>query len=159
MVIKTNRIVLNKIAKVLRKTGNLECLKKAKSIEGNTSLTTTLNLRNLDLKPVDIVAIADVLEQEKSNNDDCIKSISFSYNNLIGDIGATVLARSLLSSICEIGLVDCGINDKGGTEILNWVKTLPNLTMICIEQNNFSEKLKMEFKVFKKENPRITVVF
>ena len=94
------------------------------------------------------------LNKKKVINDDCIKSISFSYNNLIGDIGATVLARSLLSSICEIGLVDCGINDKGGTEILNWVKTLPNLTMICIEQNNFSEKLKMEFKVFQKRESK-----
>jgi hypothetical protein len=56
-------------------------------------------------------------------------------------------------------LVDCGIGDRGGTEILNWAKASSNLKMICIEQNNFSEKLKMEFNVFKKENLRITVVF
>jgi len=105
-----------------------------------------------------MVAIADILEQEKGANDDFIKSISFSYNNLIGDIGATVLARSLPSSICEIGLVDCGIGDKGGTEMLNWIKTSPKLKMICIEQNNFSDRLKMEFKVFKKNNPKIMVV-
>ncbi len=152
-------MVLKKIAKVLRKTGNLECQKKAEILEIEGSQTSTLNLRNLGLKTIDIVAIADILEKEKGNNDDVIKSISFSYNHLIGDMGATLIAKSLPSSISEIGLVDCGIGDKGGTEILNWMKISPQLRMICIEQNNFSDKLKMGFKVFKKDNPRIIVVF
>jgi hypothetical protein len=105
-----------------------------------------------------VAAVAGILEQEKGNNSNLIKSISFSYNHLIGDTGAIAIARSLPYSVCEIGLVDCGIGDKGGTEILNWMKTSPQLQMICIEQNNFSDKLKMEFKVFKNTNPKIMVV-
>jgi len=146
--------VHKKIAKVLRQTANSACLEKAKNLEEDVYQTSTLNLRDLSLMPKDIIAISDVLMQDN----DSIKSISFSYNNLIGDIGATVLARSLPSSISEIGLVDCGIGDQGGSEILNWVKTSPNLKMICIEENNFSDKLKLEFKAFKKNNPEIMVV-
>ena len=42
--------MLKKMAKVLRKNGKLECLKKAKTLEIETSQTHTLNLRNLGLK-------------------------------------------------------------------------------------------------------------
>lgn len=145
-----------KIAKVLRKIGNSACLEKAKQLEDEVDQTRTLNLRNLSLKPNDIIAIADVLKHEKDT--DFIKSISLSYNNLMGDVGATVLARSLPASIGEIGLVDCGIGDQGGRELLNWMKTSSKLTMICMEQNNFSDKLKIEFKTFKLNNPKILVV-
>jgi hypothetical protein len=150
--------VLKKIAKVLINTKNSECLKKAESLEIETPQIDTLNLRNLGLKAIDISAIANILKQEKNNNAGFIKSISFSYNDLIGDIGATEIVRSLPSSICEIGLVGCGIGDKGGNEILEWIKTLPNLKMICIEQNSFSDNLKTEFNMFKKNNPKIMVV-
>jgi hypothetical protein len=150
--------VLKKIAKVLINTENLDCLKKAESLEIEAPQMDTLNLRNLGLKAIDISAIANILEQEKKNNAGFIKSISFSYNDLIGDIGATEIIRSLPPSICEIGLVGCGIGDIGGNEILHWIKTLPNLKMICIEQNSFSDNLKKEFNVFKKNNPKIIVV-
>lgn len=147
-----------KIASVLRKTGNLDCLNKAKNLEMDSQEASALNLRNLDLKPADVVLIADILRAAKDDQDDGIQSISFSYNHLLGDRGATAIARSLPLSICEIGLVDCGIGDEGGKEILNWMKTSPRLKMICIEQNKFSDKLKMEFIVFKKNNPKIMVV-
>jgi hypothetical protein len=150
--------VLKKIVQVLINTKNAECLKKAESLEIEMPQIDTLNLRNLALKPTDISAIANILEQDKKNNDGFIKSISFSYNALIGDKGASEIVRSLPSSICEIGLVDCGIGDKGGNEILEWIKTLPNLKMICIEQNSFSDNLKMKFNMFKKNNPKIRVV-
>jgi len=70
-----------------------------------------------------------------------------------------MIAKKLPSSIGEIGLVDCGIGDKGGAEILNWMKKSHKLQMICIEQNNFSDKMKMECYIFKKENPKIIVVY
>lgn len=143
----------------MRKTGDLECLKKAKILEIEKSQTRTLNLRNLGLKVLDIVTIANILEQEKGDNRIFIKSISFSYNQLIGNKEATLIVKNLPPSICEIGLVDCGIGDKGGTEILNWMKISPQLQMICIEQNNFSDKLRMDFKIFKKDNPKIMVVY
>jgi hypothetical protein len=149
--------MLNKIAKILRATENLQCLKKAHDLEVDESNTKTLSLRDLGLKPIDIAAIAGTIAHEKDNN--TIKSISFSHNNLIGDTGASMIIKSLPYSINEIGLVDCGIGDKGGYEILNWLKTAHNLQMLCIEHNNFSDQLKMKFKDFKTNNPKILFVF
>ncbi|NND76923.1 MAG: hypothetical protein HKN39_01910 [Flavobacteriales bacterium] len=157
--IKLKIVVHQKIARLLRDTGNSECIEKAQSLEKEGYRARTLDLRKLGLKPNDVLAICDILKQEKAKNSDLIQSISFSYNDLIGDKGASVLARSLPSSICELGLVDCGIGDEGGREILHWIKTLPNLNMICIEQNNFSDQLKMEYGLFKKKAPDRTVVF
>ena len=98
--------------------------------------------------PNNSIAIAAVLEQEKDTA--VITSISFSYNGQMGDIGATALAKGLPASVQEIGFVGCGIADTGGRETLNWMKTAGILQMICIEQNEFSEKLKKEFQGFKK---------
>jgi|TARA_R110002110_G_scaffold92763_9_gene241990 hypothetical protein len=116
-------------------------------------------LRNLCLDASGIAVIAPVLEEEKNRNSNSITSISFSYNQLIGDEGAAAIVKSLPASICEIGLVDCGIGDKGGMEILTWMKKSPALQMICMEQNNFSEALKMELRNFKSNNLNVMVVF
>ena len=70
-----------------------------------------------------------------------------------------VLMKNLPKSICEIGLVNCGISDIGGIEILQCMLNSPNLQMICMEQNNFSEKLKLEFNKFRTANPHILVVY
>lgn len=77
----------------------------------------------------------------------------------IGDEGAIFLAKNLAGSIQEIGLVNCGITDKGGSEILNWIKDSPHLRMICIEENNFSSKLKLRFADYKKDQPEIRLLF
>ncbi len=138
---------------------DISTLKKIKKyIESDTSLVKNLNFRKFGLKPIDIIAITNILKQEKNINHFTIKSISFSYNNLIGDEGATTIAKNLDFSVNEIGLVGCGIGDIGGNEILNWMNNSTNLQMICIEQNNFSSNLKMKFKTFKKNNPKIMVV-
>jgi hypothetical protein len=91
--------------------GSLECLKKAETLEIDVSRAGILNLRNLGLTPTNAVALADILKQEKINNSDFIKSISLSYNHLMGDSGVIAIVESLPLSIGEIGLVDCGISD------------------------------------------------
>ena len=145
------------IAKLLRKKGSLECTQKAETLENEISDISNLNLRNLGLDEQDIVDITNILEQE--NDTIYIKSISFSYNKLIGNVGATLIAKKIPHSIYEIGLVDCGIGDKGGYEILHWMRKSNSLQMICIEQNNFSDSLKREFNIFKRENPKVMVVY
>ena len=157
-IIKPNISVRKEIVHILRSIGSLECLRTAETLEADVSTTKILQFRNLGLKVIDVVAIAAVLEQGKGISADTIRSISFSYNHLIGDLGATALAKSLPTSICEIGFVGCGIGDTGGTEILHWMKKSPQLQMICMEQNNFSDQLKTEFKVFKINNPQVIVI-
>ena len=141
------------------KIGSLKCLEKAKNLETNISQIRSFQLRNLDLNSSEVALTALILSEEKSHNSSFITSISFSYNQLIGDIGATAIVKSLPKSICEIGLVDCGIGDKGGTEILTWMKKSPQLQMICMEQNNFSETQKLEFHDFRRNNPNVMVVY
>jgi hypothetical protein len=150
--------MLKKIAKILRKNGNLECIEKANIFDENTSNINSLNLRSLRLELPHVIEIASTLEQDKISAN-TLKSISFSYNNLIGDHGAAVLAEKLPLTINEIGLVDCGINDSGGIEILNWMEKSTHLRMICIEHNNFSNDVKIKFNLFKKENPHIIVIY
>ena len=150
-------MVNKEIAKLLRKKGGAVCTQKSEALENEISEISSLNLRNLGLDEKDMVDITNIIEQENDTN--YIKSISFSYNQLIGDVGATLIAKKMPHSIFEIGLVDCGIGDKGGYELLNWIRKSNSLQMICIEQNNFSDKLKMEFNSFKRENPKVMVVY
>ena len=117
----------------------------------------TLHLRSRDLGEADIVSIVTMLQQLKYDNKS-IKSISFSYNSDIGDSGITRIIQSMPTNVKEIGCVACWINDAWGQEILKWMKTASNLQMICIEQNNFSEDLKQQFNIFKKQNPYIMII-
>ena len=118
------------------------------------SKSGALHLRNCNLNELDALEIADSPEL-KTN---IINSISLSYNPNIGDQGIIGITKRLPSSISEIGLVNCGLGDSAGIEILDWIKSSQNLKMICIEQNNFSNSLKEEFHKFSKENPHILVV-
>jgi hypothetical protein len=147
--------IQTKIAKALQEIGGEKCLKKAIALKQNSNLISTLNLRDLDLTPLNMINIASCFE----GRDCSIKSISFSYNRSLNDSGAVALMKKLPTSILEIGLVNCGINDIGGAEILNWMRSASSLRMICIEQNNFSENLKSEFKQFSNHNPQILVVY
>ena len=147
---------MKQLAKVLRRIGTAECLKKVVTLEKQEFKTSTLNLRNLKLNATDIIEIANILQHD---NDNTLRSISFSYNPLIGDEGATLLTNSFPNSINEIGLVSCGIGDIGAIEILHWMKKSTTLKMICIEGNNFSDNVKRDFKAFKKDNPHIMVIF
>ncbi len=148
----------HQIAACLRKIGNPKCLKKAALLEQTRTPMKSLHLRDLDLNPSNIGLIIDFLLEEKALKSTSIKSISLSYNPLLGDAGIIALVKQFPASISEIGLVACGIKDQGGIEVLNWAKNKPNLNMICIEQNSFSEKLRAAFKKFSQENPAILVV-
>lgn len=119
----------------------------------------SLNLRDLGLNSEDVTAIAHCFKQETGHQKTPLYSISFSYNYLLGDSGAMVLAKHLPASIREIGLVNCGIGDIGGIELMNWMRKSSNLKMICIEQNNFSAELRLGLKKFSADNPQIIVVF
>lgn len=121
-------MVNKEIAKRLREKGSEACIQKAEMLENNPSEMRNLSLRNLGLDEKDIAELMTILEQE--NDTAFLRSISFSYNTLIGDVGATLLAKKLPYSTSEIGLVGCGIGDEGGAEVLNWMRKAQNLQMI-----------------------------
>lgn len=120
------------------------------------SSSDQLSFRSLGLTVSDMTYIANKLEQRDSSNP--VKSISFSYNAL-GDEGAIAFANSFPNTVTEVGLVGCAIGDKGGLAVLNWAKTSKQLSMICIEQNSFSDALKSEYSKFSTEHPEIFIVY
>lgn len=150
-------MIYKEIEKLIKKKEETSAFLKSETLDNRVSKAGILNLRNLRLDHNDIQAIANIIEL--NNNRFQIKSISFSYNKLIGDEGATLLAEKLPKSIYELGLVDCGIGDKGGIAILHWMRKSETLQMVCIEQNNFSDKLKSAFNQFKKNNPKVMFVY
>lgn len=150
--------ISSEIAGILLKKSNEKHLIKAKLLNSKKEINS-LNLRDLELNTADIISIANLFKVENEANNCSIKSLSLSYNKQIGNDGAIALSEHLPKSLCELGFVDCGISDDGGNAILKLLKKLPNLEMICIEGNNFSETLKNEFYQFKQNNPRIVIVF
>jgi hypothetical protein len=146
------------IVTTLRKIGSGKCLEKANEIEHTSSLKI-LHLRNLELTSSDVILLANALNHAASDNAPLIESISFSYNFSLGDEGAISLSKNLPTSIREIGLVNCGINDQGGLALLNWMRNAPQLRMACIEGNNFSQKIKKSLQKFRTQHPHILLVF
>lgn len=143
----------SKLVNILKNIGSFKCIEKAIEIEKEIIPIEILELRKLDLSSSDIILLVDYINKNK-----LLKSISFSYNNSFGDDGANALSKIKSKDITELGLVNCGIGDVGGKEILNWIKTMPQLRMICIEQNNFSPEINNEFNIFRKSNPQTLVV-
>ncbi len=155
---KQHKNIQWKVAEILRGTGRTECIQKAEALANSENNSSSLNLRSLNLKHNDAMQLASVIKEIDSIEHSIIDSISFSYNDSLKDEGAITLIKSLPPSIRELGLVDCGIGEAGGQELLNWVKRAPNLKMICAELNSFSDKLKSDFRKFSIQNPQIIVV-
>ena len=153
------RSTQKEVAEVLRKIGSKKCLDKAKELESLSTSASSLHLRDLALNSSNLIEISNCFNHEEEHNNHFLKSISFSYNHQLSDSGAIVLIKNLPESICEIGLVNCGISDIGGIEILKWMHNSLNLRMICMEQNNFSKNLKLEFNKFSIANPSIIVIY
>tara|TARA_B110000503_G_scaffold143771_1_gene248356 strand:+ start:5454 stop:5903 length:450 start_codon:yes stop_codon:yes gene_type:complete len=144
--------IFQQIAQILNTTNSEKCKIKAASLQQELSQTTSLNLRNLDLSATDAISIAELI----ANKSDLF-SISFSYNK-IEDKGVIALITTLPKSVREIGLVNCGIGDRAGEVILEWLKRNSQLRMICMEQNNFSAELLIQFKKIKRIRPNLLLI-
>lgn len=129
---------------------------KSKIIDAYSFKSGNLHLRKSDLEPADIIEICETITSREINHS--IKSISFSYNPLVGNEGAIIFANNLPNSLCEIGLVGCNIGDSGGKVLLTKIEELQNLNMLCIEQNIFSQSMIEAFKQFgNRKNILVTI--
>ena len=84
--------------------------------------------------------------------------MSLSYNDAIGDTGAIAMAQSLPPTLHEVGLVNCGIGDAGGEALLRWAKNATGLRILCIEENNISEGIKLQLADLMHRNAALLVV-
>ena len=149
--------LLLELSKVLKEIGNKKCLDKAKSLENLPTHFRSLNFRSLDLNAENVLSISVCISKFQTPKQ--LKSISFSYNQNMGDVGVKALVENLPKSLTEIGLVGCGIKDEGGQLVLGWIKTLPNLNVICIENNHFTETIKQSLKNYSNQHPEVLVVY
>lgn len=152
----THSSIQTTIIHILESHGTEASLKKTKDIAESKQDMHSLHLRDLGLTQAKILAIAVALQSSNVP----IGSVSLGYNQAMKDAGAVALIEALPDSVFELGLVACGIGDEGGKKLLQWMQeNTTNLQMICIENNDFSDNLKMHFKNFRLQNPKIIFIF
>lgn len=145
----------------LRSIGSDPCLEAAANFEmgsSDISFRRSLHLRNAGLNVSHARLLAKSLSRLSVHDDQPIRSLSVSYNPLLGDVGALLFARSMPRSISEIGFVGCGISDKGGEGILEWAKLSTHVSMICIEGNLLSNRIKADFRKLREHRSDLLVV-
>lgn len=149
-----------KLASVLRAIGGPVCDQAATRIERDRShaQSITLHLRGAGLTPAQGKRLAETLRELSGAEARRIASISFSYNDTIGDPAAIDLIGALPPRLPELGMVGCGIGDKAGEALLNWAVNAPALRVLCIEQNRFSAPLRARFATFARANPHVLTV-
>jgi hypothetical protein len=102
----------------------------------------SLHLRSLGASEIELLEIINSFNIKSEP----LESFSFSYNKSLGDVGMISLVKKLPTSLREVGFVDCGISEKGGIALLNWIKLNHKIEMVCIEGNDFSSMLQDKFR-------------
>ena len=148
-----------KLAGVLRLIGTERCLKAATRIETFMISRSVLqfHVRGAGIGSSGAQMIARVLRSMSTKNAHVLDSFSLSYNKAIGDKGAVALAHALPGSLRELGLVGCGIGDKGGQALLQWASQASGLRIICIENNNLTPALRAQFDQLRQTNADLFV--
>jgi hypothetical protein len=149
--------IKTQIASILKSEGSKSLLQKALEIESHEGNLVSLHLRNLDINDSTLHSITEILKLEVKCLE--IKSVSLSYNNNLTEKGLIPFIENLPKSIREIGLVGCDMNDLIGKKIIEKINCLPNLSMICIEKNNFSKNIINELRNYKLNNPQVLTTF
>jgi hypothetical protein len=150
----------NNLINTLRSIGKEVCITAAEKLEAAQVLNPpfSLNLRNAGLHVSDAEVLAKALMRFSSGHGQMLRSFSVSYNPLLGDKGTTALAQSLPQTVSEIGFVGCEIGDVGGEALLKWARQAPRLSMICVEENAFSQATERRFRELAKANSELLVV-
>lgn len=149
-----------KLARALRLIGSEQCVELAQLLEFSTDKEEeiSLHLRSAGISRSDVVIIADALLSLTRDEALSLRSFSLSFNPEIGEAGALAIARSLPLTLRELGLVGCGIADRGGEALFQWAQQASRLQMICIEDNRFSQPLRAQFQALAQNNRNLLVV-
>jgi hypothetical protein len=153
-------IIISYLTNALRSINKPVCEKVANnllSLKDNNS-TYDLHLRNADLNYNEIKLIAEAIKTVHDKKGPSLHSFSMSYNPHLGNEGVLILVKTLPPTVTEIGLVQCGIGDKGGDALITWAAKAPRLRWLCVEQNSFSDEIKERFIQFGNERNDLLVV-
>jgi hypothetical protein len=144
-LLSTNKPVCEKVAATLM------------SLKDNES-NYNLHLRNADLHYHEIKTIAEAIKTVDDKNGPALQSFNMRYNPKLSDEGVFILVKNLPLTVTEIGLVDCGVGDKGGAALMQWASKAPKLHWLCVEHNAFSNTIKNRLLQFGKESNGLLVV-
>ena len=149
-----------KLARALREIGTRQTVTWARRLEANRTGAKgfSLHLRDAALTPDDAAVIARALRGLTAEEAATLVSLSLSYNAEIRDAGAVAVARALPATLPELGLVGCGLGDRAGTALLHWAEHAPQIRMICVEGNRFSDRMKTRFLELTETNEGLLVV-
>jgi hypothetical protein len=149
-----------KLAHALRLIGSKRCVEAAQLLEasGKSGGNISLHLRSAGINGTHADIIANALLSLSQEEASSLRSFSLSFNLEIGDKGALAIARSFPLTLRELGLVGCGIGDRGGKALLQRARQASRLRMLCIEDNQFSQKVTEQFKELAQTNQNLLVV-
>lgn len=145
---KNTEMIPTELIKALRSIGKPTCLDAADQLVASTGSPEgfDLHLRRAGLNEADARVLANGMLHVDAGNSLLLKSFSVSYNPGLGDVGAAALSEAFPETMTELGLVGCSVGDAGGSSILEWARTAPDLRIICVEGNNFSAGMKSQFQ-------------
>ena len=144
----------------LRSIGKEVCRAAANQLQaaGVKEKEISLHLRSAGLGVADARILGEALRGLPQQGGQRLRSFSVSYNPLLGDRGAAILAGSLPLDVSEIGFVGCGMGDAGGRALLEWASQSTRLRMLCAEGNALSDGIKEEFSRLQKGRPGLVMV-
>ena len=140
--------------------------KKPKSLEVANNLKSTgdndksydLVIRKANLNIKDAKNIANAISRVEKNNGPKLHTLSMSFNPELKDEGVIALLNQIPKTTSVIAFVECGITDKAGQAIIDWVAKTNNLDGIYIEGNTFSKSMEARFEKLRNDNPKLTVL-
>ena len=152
-------IKMKYLIKGLRDTQNLICIREADRLEKiKNNNNYYLHLRSAGINSYNAQLIANSLRKTHQNYQLFLNSFSISYNTSLNHKGLKVILESLPGHIKELGLVGCSFDDDAGESIVSFLTRCKNLTMVCVENNEFSNLMKTKIQTALSHLPNCTVV-
>ena len=147
------------LIKGLRDTQNVICIREADRLERiNNKNNYYLHLRSAGINLHNAQLIATSLRKTHQNYKLFLNSFSISYNTSLNYKGLKVILESLPGHIKELGLVGCSFDDDAGDLIVSFLTRCNDLTMVCVESNEFSNLMKRKIQAALSHLPNCTVV-
>jgi len=152
-------IKMKYIIKSLRETQNVICIREGDRLERiKNNNNYYLNLRSAGITPYNAQFIANSIRKTHQKYQLFLTSFSISYNTSLNHKGLKVILESLPGHIKELGLVGCSFDDDAGESIVSFLPRCKNLTMVCVENNEFSNLMKTKIQTALSHLPNCTVV-
>ena len=149
------------LIKGLRDTQNVICIQEADRLERINNKNNNnyyLHLRSAGINSYNAQLIATSLRKTHQNYQLFLNSFSISYNTSLNYKGLKVILESLPGHIKELGLVGCSFDDDAGDLIVSFLTRCNDLTMVCVESNEFSNLMKRKIQAALSHLPNCTVV-